>query len=155
MIHHSLTVNHMKKFLFFVSTIVMVCACGPSSYKYKSDNVNVGYSEVATDDNNFSVSKRKIDRQSTTYSNMLEYLRGRIPGVVVNSNNTITIRGVGTNSGDTSPLILVEGVQMNEEGLLSLDPNNVDSVEVLKDGSSSIYGVQGANGVIIITLKKQ
>ena len=64
------------------------------------------------------------------------------------SDNRIIIRGVGTNSGNTDPLILVDGVETTD--ISTLDPIYVKSVDVIKDGSSAIYGMQGANGVIII-----
>jgi TonB-dependent SusC/RagA subfamily outer membrane receptor len=79
---------------------------------------------------------------------MYDYLRGRVPGVMVTSDKRIFIRGIGTNSDATDPLILVDGVQVTD--LSSLNPADVKSVDVIKDGTSAIYGMQGANGVIII-----
>jgi TonB-dependent SusC/RagA subfamily outer membrane receptor len=66
----------------------------------------------------------------------------------VTSDNRIIIRGIGTNSDATDPLILVDGVETTD--LSTLNPMYVESVDVIKDGSSAIYGMQGANGVIII-----
>ena len=66
----------------------------------------------------------------------------------VTPDNKIIIRGIGTNSSATDPLILVDGVEVTD--LSSIDPMNVKSVDVIKDGSAAIYGMQGANGVIII-----
>ena len=79
---------------------------------------------------------------------MYDYLRGRVPGVQVTSDNRIIIRGIGTNSNNTDPLILVDGVEVTD--LSNIDPAFVKSVDVIKDGSSAIYGMQGANGVVII-----
>ena len=79
---------------------------------------------------------------------MYEYLRGRVPGVMVTSDKRIIIRGIGTNSDNTDPLILVDGVEMTD--LSGINPSDVESVDVIKDGTSAIYGMQGANGVIII-----
>jgi TonB-dependent Receptor Plug Domain. len=79
---------------------------------------------------------------------MYDYLRGRVPGVQVTADNRIIIRGIGTNSGNTDPLILVDGVEVTD--LSTIDPAYVKSVDVIKDGSSAIYGMQGGNGVIII-----
>jgi TonB-dependent SusC/RagA subfamily outer membrane receptor len=63
----------------------------------------------------------------------------------------VKIRGAGTDG--PQPLILVEGKQV--ESLESVNPNTVESIQVLKDASAtSLYGSRGANGVILITLKK-
>lgn len=145
----------MKKTITIFSLILVLCSCGSTKNtpQKNEDPVNIGYGSIGTDDNNYSVSKLKVDRKTAvTYTNMYDYLRGRVPGVVVRPDNTIIVRGIGTNSDMTAPLILVDGVEIDD--LSSIDPLVVDSVEVLKDGSSSIYGVRGANGVILITTKK-
>jgi len=90
-------------------------------------------------------------------------LRGRIAGVNITTANTevggdtrITIRGTGSISGTSAPLIVVDDVPIGTDPdlLSSIDPNNIESIEVLKDASSTaIYGSRGANGVIIVTLK--
>ena len=86
-------------------------------------------------------------------------LQGMLPGVtVVNpsgqpgvSNTTIRVRGVGT-IGNANPLILVDGV---EGDISSLNPEDIESVSVLKDAASSaIYGARAANGVLLVTTKK-
>ena len=63
----------------------------------------------------------------------------------------IIIRGVGSINSSNDPLILVDGSEITD--LSTINPNDVKSVNVLKDASSSIYGVRGANGVILITTK--
>lgn len=88
-------------------------------------------------------------------------LQGRAAGVVIMNNSgqpgdnlTIRIRGTGTH-GDPDPLFIVDGLPMEKEGMDYLNPADVTSIEVLKDGaSSSIYGARGANGVVIITTKQ-
>lgn len=90
------------------------------------------------------------------YSDIFEYIRGRVPGVQVGQAGPgemprIIIRGVGTNSDQTQPLFIVDGLQV--ESIASIDPNNVYQIDIIKDGTSSIYGMQGANGVIMITTK--
>ena len=60
------------------------------------------------------------------------------------------LRGLNTFSGSNNPLVIVDGVP---RGMNDLNPNDVESISVLKDASASIYGVQGANGVILITTK--
>ncbi|MBC3757409.1 TonB-dependent receptor [Hyunsoonleella sp. SJ7] len=84
-------------------------------------------------------------------------LQGQIAGVNVSSNSgspgagaNIRIRGITTN-GDNKPLILVDGNVI--EDLSVLNPNDIKSINVLKDATAGIYGVRGANGVILITTK--
>jgi len=91
--------------------------------------------------------------------NVGQQLQGRVAGVTVTSNNspggeaTIRIRGFGTiNNND--PLYIIDGVP-TKGGLNSINPNNIESLQVLKDASAaSIYGSRAGNGVIIITTKK-
>jgi len=84
-------------------------------------------------------------------------LQGQVAGVQVNTNSgapgsasTISIRGIATN-GDSRPLILVDGNII--EDLSVLNPNDIESMNVLKDATAGIYGVRAANGVILITTK--
>jgi TonB-dependent starch-binding outer membrane protein SusC len=82
------------------------------------------------------------------------------PGGAVN----IRIRGVGSITAGNEPLIIVDGVQLNNQSdasftqanpLAFLNPNDIESMEILKDAASAaIYGSQAANGVVIITTKK-
>jgi len=84
-------------------------------------------------------------------------LQGQVAGVNVTTNSgspggssTISIRGVSTN-GDSRPLILVDGNVV--EDLSVVNPNDIASMNVLKDATAGIYGVRAANGVILITTK--
>jgi TonB-dependent SusC/RagA subfamily outer membrane receptor len=84
-------------------------------------------------------------------------LQGQVSGVNITSNSgspgsglNIRIRGVSTN-GDNSPLILVDGNRITD--LSVINPNDIKSVNVLKDATAAIYGVLAANGVILIETK--
>ena len=139
----------MKKILCLVAFTACLVGCGTSRYVREDDSVDVGYGVQDRDHVTTSVSNVKVRKhEAQTYSSMYDYLRGRVPGVQVTSDNRIIIRGIGTNSDNFDPLILVDGVEMTD--LSTLDPQYVESVDVIKDGSSAIYGMQGANGVIII-----
>lgn len=71
------------------------------------------------------------------------------------SESTIRIRGVGTFAGDQNPLIVIDGIVRDMTSFNMLDPNDVQSINVLKDASATaVYGVRGANGVIIVTTKR-
>ena len=95
-------------------------------------------------------------------SNVANSLAGAAPGVqVINSSGdptssspTIRIRGVGSMSAGNNPLIVLDGMPY-DGALNSINPNDVESMTVLKDASASaIYGARGANGVVLITTKK-
>ena len=139
----------MKKLLFLVAMTACLAGCGTSRYAREDNQIDVGYGTQDPDHLTTAVSNVKVRKhEAQTYSNMYDYLRGRVPGVQVTSDNRIIIRGIGTNSDATDPLILVDGVEVTD--LSTIDPMYVKSVDVIKDGSSAIYGMQGANGVIII-----
>ena len=140
----------MKRLFILLALAALVTGCGASSQVAQNDDqVEVGYGTQSKRNMTTAVSNVKVKKtDSQTYSDMYAYLRGRVPGVMVTSDNRIIIRGIGTNSDATDPLILVDGVQTSD--LSSINPADVKSVDVIKDGSSAIYGMQGANGVIII-----
>ena len=144
----------MKRILFFALAALLLAGCGSTGVVSNSRNsVNVGYGTVDDDQLTTAVSSLKVDKkQSQTYSTIYDYLRGRVPGVQGTSENRIIIRGIGTNSDHTDPLILVDDVEMSD--ISTINPADVESVDVIKDGSSAIYGMQGANGVILIKLRK-
>ena len=119
--------------------------------------INVGYGSVKKKDMTMSVSKVNVTEKGVSgYSDIGDYLRGKVPGLVVTKvgdEYKYKIRGTNTINGSTDPLFVVDGATVNS--ISYLDPNNIASVEVLKDAAStSMYGSRGANGVILITTKK-
>jgi TonB-linked SusC/RagA family outer membrane protein len=89
----------------------------------------------------------------------IKALQGKVPGLVMTNSGaaggspTIRMRGVATVNASTNPLFVVDG--MFVDNIDFVNPNDISSIEVLKDPSSlAIFGVQGANGVIIITTKR-
>lgn len=105
-----------------------------------------------------TISGEKLqDRPVTQLQNALT---GQLPGVTVTQRNgrpgfasgAISVRGVGSFGADPSALILVDGIPVG--GFNNIDPNDVESISVLKDASSAaIYGSRAANGVILVTTK--
>ncbi|OJV98535.1 MAG: hypothetical protein BGO52_12070 [Sphingobacteriales bacterium 44-61] len=97
-----------------------------------------------------------IKSPNTNFANSLE---GRLPGVIINNRSgepgrdapSISIRGRST-TGNTSALVIIDGVERDGIGLIN--PNDIESVSVLKDASAAIYGARAANGVILITTKR-
>ncbi|CAZ98031.1 SusC/RagA family TonB-linked outer membrane protein [Zobellia galactanivorans] len=88
---------------------------------------------------------------------------GRTPGVVAKQasgepgkdGSNIYIRGVATYQGNTTPGIIIDGIERNMSDFSQLDPNEIESVNVLKDAASAaIFGMRGANGVIVIKTKR-
>ena len=99
--------------------------------------------------------------ESKTESDVAKALQGAVPGLTItnangdlNSDPTVVIRGIGTlsNSGTSTPLYIVDGVPM--ENLGYLNSNDIESISVLKDASSTaIYGTRAAFGVVLVTTK--
>lgn len=100
------------------------------------------------------------DLETVSNSRIDQALQGRTSGVSITptsgspgSPTKIRIRGVSSN-GNADPLFIIDGVRTGAEGMDFLSPNDVQSIEVLKDAASAaIYGAEGANGVIIVTTK--
>ena len=100
--------------------------------------------------------QEKVKTGKPVYSNVFELLRNE-PGVYVAPGGgngvmpKIYIRGISTNTDNTQPLFVVDGIIT--DNVTYLLPEDIYSVEVIKDGTSSIYGMQGQNGVIIFRTK--
>lgn len=91
--------------------------------------------------------------------NPVKALQGKVPGLLITNSGaaggspTVRLRGVATTYADTKPLYVVDGMFI--DNIDFVNPNDITSIEVLKDPSSlAIFGVQGANGVIIVTTKR-
>lgn len=103
-----------------------------------------------------SVVNRDIfDQRVSVSGNFLENLEGKVPGLVYNSQSgELSIRGVSTFDAVKQPLIVVDGFP-TEIDLLTINPNDVVSVSVLRDAAAaSIYGVRASNGVIVIETRR-
>lgn len=132
--------------------------------------VAIGYGTVKKNDATGSltaIKPDKLNRGLTT--NAQDLIAGKIAGVVVTSGGgtpgggaTIRIRGGSSLSASNDPLIVIDGLAMDNEGikgvanpLSAVNPNDIESFTVLKDASATaIYGSRASNGVIIITTKK-
>ena len=120
----------------------------------KSREYAIGYGHVTDADKlNAVASLTKNDVDFSQYSNMYELIRGRFAGVQI-SGSEIIIRGVNSINGSSAALIVVDGVPTENSILFSIPPVQVKSVNILKDGSTAIYGSRGANGVVLIETKR-
>lgn len=118
--------------------------------KQKKISVTAAISSIGT--------KELLQRPQANVSNLLV---GMLPGVIAvqrsgepgSDQSTIRIRGTGTFNGNADPLIMIDGIERPEYN--NIDPNEIESVSILKDASATaIYGVRGANGVILITTRR-
>jgi len=121
--------------------------------------VVVGYGVQKKSDITGAITSVKSDEIAKTASlSVANALQGRASGIQVTANSgtpggsvKVRIRGIGT-IGDASPLYVIDGFPAGD--MNSINPNDIESVEILKDASASaIYGARGANGVILITTK--
>ena len=123
--------------------------------------VVVGYGTMRKSDVTGSISTTKGSEilKGQTF-NALDGLKGKAAGVNIFSNtgqpggeNRVIIRGIATINASANPLYVVDGVVM--QNFQYLNPNDIESIEILKDASSAaIYGARGANGVILVTTKR-
>ena len=101
------------------------------------------------------------DLEGKTRLRAEDALKGMAAGVSVTSasgqpgsKSLIRIRGIGTIN-DSEPLYIIDGMPTNQDGMESVNPEDIESIEVLKDAASgAIYGARAANGVILVTTKK-
>ena len=141
----------------------------------------IGYGKVKKSDATGAISSVKPEEEDVVqYDDFQSFLQGRATGVYVQSNgggildpSSIRIRGANSLRGDNEPLYVVDGIIINsatedvadplsgssylapQNGLSGINPQDIQSIEILKDASATaIYGSRGANGVIIITTKQ-
>jgi TonB-linked outer membrane protein, SusC/RagA family len=128
------------------------------------DIVVIGYGSIQKRDLTGSVGQVNTDdlEKAPVYT-IEQSLAGRVAGLNVSSNQGqpgeegthVTVRGLGSITQDASPLYVVDGFATENFDLASLNPEDIESINVLKDASATaIYGARGANGVIVIETKK-
>lgn len=95
-------------------------------------------------------------------ANISNALAGKLPGLITVQSSgepgsdaaNLYVRGLGTY-GSSAPLVVIDGLPRNKVDLDMLDPNEIESITILKDASSSsLYGIQGANGVVVVTTRR-
>jgi len=144
----------MKK-IAFISLLFILAACGSTVQTAKSDMedpVNVGYGRTV-ERKNLTTSVSTIEADATTqyYRDIYDMIEGKCAGVEVEGHK-VRIRGAGSRGGNGDPLFVVNNVPTSD--VSSISPYDVKSITVLKDAAScAIYGIEGANGVILIDLK--
>ncbi|MFD0990129.1 SusC/RagA family TonB-linked outer membrane protein [Mariniflexile jejuense] len=124
--------------------------------------VVVGYgTQKKSDVTGALVSVTAEDLASRPVNNAVQAMQGKAAGVDISSNErpgtvgTIRIRGTRSITANSSPLYVVDGIPLNSGGIDFINPNDIESIEVLKDASATaIFGSRGANGVILVSTKK-
>ena len=144
----------MKRIFPLLLCAALVYGCGTavqSASTFSNEELQVGYGTQTRDQITSSVSRVDIPEHIPQYNTIYDMIIGRCPGVIVHGTS-VTIRGTNSILGSTEPLYILDGTPI--ESIDSINPNDVKSIDVLKDASAtSIYGMRGANGVIIITTK--
>ncbi|MBP8960167.1 MAG: TonB-dependent receptor [Bacteroidales bacterium] len=126
-----------------------------------SEVVVIGYGQQKKESVIGAISQLSTDEiLSTAASNITQAISGKISGVITSQasgipgsdNAQIYIRGRATFAGDAQPIVLVDGV---ERDFSQIAPDDIQTISVLKDASATaVYGVRGANGVILVTTKR-
>ena len=119
----------------------------------KNREYAIGYGNVSEKERLYALSNlTSKDADFSSYSNIFDLIHGRFAGVQV-VNGEIFIRGPKTILGDSSALIILNGVPVDASILSSISPVEIKSIDILKDDSAAIYGSRGANGVVIINTR--
>jgi len=132
-------------------------------------SVSTGYQRIRPEHSTGAVSRIATkEYESRVSSNFLDGLVNRLPGLMINnditfnsniggnssSNTLFNIRGISTMTGNQSPLIVVDGYP-TELSLDMINPNEIESVTILKDAAAAtVYGVRASNGVIVVERKR-
>jgi TonB-linked SusC/RagA family outer membrane protein len=126
------------------------------------DVVVIGYATIKKKDVTGAVAGiNQKDIKSRPVANALQAMQGKVAGVDITSNErpgsvgSIIIRGVRSLTASNSPLFVVDGIPLSTGGIEYLNPNDIETIDVLKDASATaIFGSRGANGVVIVTTKQ-
>lgn len=120
----------------------------------KMQEYAIGYGYVSEADRTNAVSNLNTTNATfSKYNNIYDLISGQFSGVQV-VNGEIIIRGSKSFNASSAALIIIDGVISDSDALRTLSPIQVKSVDVIKDGSSAVYGSRGANGVVIIETRK-
>lgn len=118
-------------------------------YLENQNNITIQLVENKEDVEIISDNNKKV-LDPVQFQTIYDYLRGRVPGVIITPNNQIVIRGFNSVNGSTTPLFIVNGVQVDQDIFGNIVPTQIQSVRILKGPESAAYGSRGANGVIIV-----
>ncbi|QZK91161.1 SusC/RagA family TonB-linked outer membrane protein [Flavobacterium sp. CHNK8] len=154
------------------SKTVTVVVGGQTRVNVQLEDDNMVLENVIVEGYNVTKTKAKSNVASVTVSaqtiegrpnaSFIQTLQAQVAGLNITSgtgqpggNSQVIIRGTGSINGKVEPLFVIDGIPLNNDNFRSINPDDIESVSVLKDaGATSIYGNRGANGVIIVKTKK-
>ena len=154
------------------SKAVTVVVGGQNRVNVQLEDDNTVLENVIVEGYNVTKTKAKSNVASVTVSaqtiegrpnaSFIQTLQAQVAGLNITSgtgqpggNSQVIIRGTGSINGKVEPLFVIDGIPLNNDNFRSINPDDIESVSVLKDaGATSIYGNRGANGVIIVKTKK-
>lgn len=124
------------------------------------EGYNVTKTKAKSNVASVTVSSKTIEGRPN--ASFIQTLQAQVSGLNITSgtgqpggNSQIIIRGTGSINGKVEPLFVIDGIPLNSDNFRSINPDDIESVSVLKDaGATSIYGNRGANGVIIVKTRK-
>lgn len=158
-------------YLGFKNQVVTVGASNRVAVQLEDDDASVldvvvvqGY-DVTKTKKTSNVSSQTVSAatiEARPNASFIQTLQGQVAGLNIatgtgqpGGNSTVIIRGVGSINGKVEPLYVIDGIPLNSDNFRSLNPDDIESISVLKDaGATSIYGNRGSNGVILVKTKR-
>ena len=143
----------MKHIIPFLTLVLFLAGCGGTKTLSEKPDGKMNYNDgYMTSETHGAQHVDMKDTDAMSYQSFEDYIQTRVSGVDIDGNGNLVIRGIGTFNGSSKPLILMDGVEIQNTS--EINPNEIYSVDVLKDASSTAtYGFRGANGVILVTSK--
>jgi TonB-dependent SusC/RagA subfamily outer membrane receptor len=124
------------------------------SPKEDAVEIAVGYGHVKDKNKLYAISSKNDNGlRFSNYRDIFELVEGNFPGVQV-INREIIIRGSATFGSSNAALLIVDGRAVTSDSFAAILPSDIDNINILKDASSSVYGVKGGNGVVIVETKR-
>ena len=120
----------------------------------ESREIAIGYGHVKEKDKLYAISSlNEKDMDFSQYADIYDIIRGRFSGVQI-SGDEIIIRGRQSIMGSNAALLVVDGIIVSESSFASIPTTDIASINVLRGPGAAIYGVRGANGVVIVETKR-
>ena len=121
--------------------------------KESAKELAVGYGHVKDKNKLYAMAEERNGINYSQYNNIYEILTGNFTGVQI-INGEVIVRSSASFTSSSSALLIVDGREVNNAFFSALHPADIAQINVLKDASASVYGSQGANGVVIVTTKR-
>jgi TonB-dependent SusC/RagA subfamily outer membrane receptor len=120
----------------------------------EAKDLAIGYGHVKDKDKLYAMSSQdESEMNFSHYRNIYDVLTGNFTGVQI-INGEVLIRNSASFKGSTSALLIVDGRELNSDQFANIETSDIAQINILKDASASVYGVKGANGVVIVVTKR-